>query len=68
MDTEHSINPVPFWFVTPDNHREKKAGESEWEQNEVRGLLSDIAPTILELMNLPQPSDMNGASLLSILK
>jgi len=67
-DTEHSINPVPLWFITPDNHREKKPGESEREQNEVRGLLSDIAPTILELMNLPQPSDMNGASLLSILK
>ncbi len=68
VDTEHSINPVPLWFITPDNHREKAAGESEREQNEVRGLLSDIAPTILELIEIPQPEEMNGSSLLPTLE
>jgi 2,3-bisphosphoglycerate-independent phosphoglycerate mutase len=28
------------------------------------GRLSDIAPTLLELMNLPKPSEMTGVSLL----
>lgn len=68
VDTEHSTNPVPFWFVAPDNHREKTPGESEREQNEVRGLLSDVAPTVLDLMGIPQPDEMNGTSLLPILK
>ncbi|NTW14774.1 MAG: 2,3-bisphosphoglycerate-independent phosphoglycerate mutase [Candidatus Moranbacteria bacterium] len=67
-DTEHSINPVPLWYITPDNHREKDASVMVREQNEVRGLLSDVAPTILEVMGLPQPPEMNGSSLLSILK
>lgn len=68
MDTEHSTNPVPLWYITPDNHRKKAPGESEREQNEVRGLLSDVAPTVLEIMGIPQPAEMNGTSLLSTLK
>ncbi|MEI6649930.1 MAG: 2,3-bisphosphoglycerate-independent phosphoglycerate mutase [Candidatus Moraniibacteriota bacterium] len=68
VDTEHSINPVPLWFITPDNHREKDQETQTKEQNEVRGLLSDIAPTILDVMKLPQPPEMNGSSLLQTLK
>ncbi len=67
-DTEHSLNPVPLWYITPDNHREKDADLMMREQNEVRGLLSDVAPTILEIMQIPQPADMNGSSLLPILQ
>ncbi len=64
IDTEHSTNPIPLWFITPDNHREKSAEQMMREQNEVNGLLSDVAPTILELMEIPKPVEMNGASLL----
>ncbi len=67
MDTEHSTNPVPLWYITPDNHREKDASLMMREQNEVHGLLSDIAPTILDIMGIEKPIDMNGASLLPIL-
>jgi bisphosphoglycerate-independent phosphoglycerate mutase (AlkP superfamily) len=38
------------------------------EQNEVNGLLSDVAPTILDLMEIPKPPEMNGASLLTTLQ
>ena len=38
------------------------------EQNEIRGLLSDVAPTILDLMGVKKPDEMNGASLLKILQ
>jgi bisphosphoglycerate-independent phosphoglycerate mutase (AlkP superfamily) len=38
------------------------------EQNEVNGLLSDVAPTVLELMEIEKPPEMNGASLLSTLE
>ena len=68
VDTEHSSNPVPLWFVSPDNHREKKGEEIVRQQSEVGGLLSDIAPTVLELMEISKPEGMNGESLLSLLK
>ena len=59
-NTQHSINPVPCWLVTPDNHRLRQT-----EKNlEPSGLLSDIAPTVLDLLNIPKPSEMTGQSLL----
>jgi len=42
-DTEHSENPVPFWLVAYDNHRENKDGNILSE-----GMLADIAPTVLD--------------------
>jgi 2,3-bisphosphoglycerate-independent phosphoglycerate mutase len=68
INTEHSSNPVPLWFVAPDNHREKKSEEIVRQQSEVGGLLSDIAPTILSLLGIQKPSEMNGESLLPLLK
>lgn len=68
MDTEHSTNPIPLWYITPDNHHEKTAEQMMREQNEVNGLLSDVAPTVLDIMGIQKPDEMNGASLLAILK
>ena len=50
--TTHSINPVPFIICEKVKLRQKE------------GILADIAPTILDLMNLEKPSNMNGCSLL----
>lgn len=63
-DTEHSSNPVPFWYITPTNHF-----ETAQENREIQsaGLLSDIAPTILDILKIQKPADMTGESLLSIL-
>lgn len=66
-DTEHSTNPVPLWFVAPDNHRKTPLADTI-DNAEANGLLSDVAPTILSLMNLPKSPDMTGESLLSLLK
>lgn len=68
VDTEHSKNPVPLWFITADNHREKTAEEMVREENQVEGLLSDIAPTILDLMGLEKPEEMHSQSLIRLLK
>ncbi len=68
IDTEHSTNPIPLWYISPDNHREKSAEQMMREQNEVNGLLSDVAPTVLDLMGIEAPPEMNGASLLSVLE
>lgn len=50
--TSHSLNPVPFVYVGP-------------RQVTVRqGRLADVAPTILDIMGLPQPAEMTGQTLL----
>lgn len=67
-DTEHSTNPIPLWYVTASNHREKNSAEMIREQNEVHGLLSDVAPTILDIFGFPKPEVMNGATLRPILE
>lgn len=64
VNTEHSSNPVPLWFITSENHR---PGDPNLGQ-EPQGLLSDIAPTILELFEMKKPEEMTGSSLLSILQ
>lgn len=66
-DTEHSVNPVPIWFAAGDNHSKAPRPESKGEPEAI-GLLSDVAPTILELLNLKKPAEMTGESLLDILK
>ncbi len=64
---EHTINPVPFYLINNDFKREKSQEEIEVGKIEVDGILADVAPTILELMELPQPPEMTGKSLLKIL-
>lgn len=65
MDTEHSVNPVPLWFIAPDNHSEKP---NKKERVESDGLLSDIAPTVLDILGIKKPDEMTGESLLGMMK
>ena len=51
--TAHTTNPVPLLLVGARN----RALVAE-------GRLADIAPTLLELMELPKPKEMTGVSLL----
>ncbi|GAW29809.1 MULTISPECIES: 2,3-bisphosphoglycerate-independent phosphoglycerate mutase [unclassified Carboxydocella] len=53
--TSHTTSPVPFVLVSPE-HKEAKLRAD--------GKLADVAPTILELMGLPQPEEMTGQTLL----
>lgn len=64
-NTEHTSNPVPCWLVTPDN---KIQNEDLVMPQGTLGIISDITPTVLELLNIPVPDDMKGDSLLEILK
>lgn len=56
IDTSHSNNPVPILIIA--NRFKGKAIKLP------KGTLSDIAPTILHLMNLPVPPSMTGKNLL----
>ena len=57
--TAHTLNLVPFILVSEPTSYNLQPITSP-------GRLSDIAPTILELMHLPQPKAMTGKSLLHL--
>ena len=51
-NTAHTTNPVPFLLVSKEKHGLQQ------------GILADIAPTMLELLHIPQPKAMTGKSLI----
>ena len=53
VNTAHSLNPVPFIYVTAN-------AEAKVEN----GVLADVAPSILHIMGLEQPKDMTGKCLI----
>lgn len=55
--TSHTINPVPLILVSND----EKLKKCKLKKN--KGL-QDIAPTVLELMDIPKPKEMTGKSLI----
>ena len=52
--TSHTTNPVPFIFISNNIDKVQLSD----------GALSDIAPTVLHLMNISQPAEMTGKNLL----
>lgn len=64
--TKHSTNPVPFFLVGDGFKRplplNKWVIDEKYKQT--LGTLSDVAPTILELLDLEIPAEMTGKSLI----
>ena len=52
-NTAHSLNPVPCVYVTKDPNAKVENGR-----------LADVAPTLLHIMGIPQPAEMNGHNLI----
>lgn len=52
-NTAHSLNPVPFIYVTNNNSATVKDGR-----------LADVAPSILHIMGLEKPEEMTGENLI----
>ncbi len=52
-NTAHSLNPVPL-IVTMEGLKLRSSG----------GILADVAPTVLDLLGVPQPPEMTGKSLI----
>jgi 2,3-bisphosphoglycerate-independent phosphoglycerate mutase len=53
-NTAHSLNPVPLVVSTPG-----------LELRAQGGILADVAPTVLDLLGIPQPAQMTGTSLIA---
>ena len=53
--TAHTTNPVPVILVS-EKHKNVTLREG--------GVLADLAPTMLDIMGVPQPAEMTGKSLL----
>ena len=51
-NTAHTTNPVPFILVSEEQHKLHN------------GILADIAPTLLQLLNIKQPAAMTGKTLI----
>jgi len=56
IDTEHSINPVPFVLVNKSLRGKVKLRSG--------GILGDVGPTVLELLGMNKPKEMTGKSLI----
>jgi 2,3-bisphosphoglycerate-independent phosphoglycerate mutase len=51
-NTAHSLNPVPLIVTVPGISLRRD------------GILADVAPTVLELLDIEQPAQMTGHSLI----
>jgi len=56
-NTAHTTNPVPIVLVHQPGFGPVRLAS---------GRLADVAPTILELLDLPKPADMDGRSLIQV--
>jgi 2,3-bisphosphoglycerate-independent phosphoglycerate mutase len=67
IDKEHSTNPVPFILIGKQFEKAAPTEKGVVSLASIMpiGVLSDVAPTVLELLGLPKPPEMTGVSLLN---
>jgi 2,3-bisphosphoglycerate-independent phosphoglycerate mutase len=53
--TAHTTYPVPLYLVVPELVHGRLRSD---------GILADVAPTILDILHIPQPKDMTGRTLI----
>ncbi len=66
--TDHTTNPVPLVYITADNKQLAKADDMLMRilSNPI-GVLSDVAPTVLDILGLAPSPEMTARSLLASL-
>ncbi len=64
--TKHEDNPVPFYLIAKEFEHRRSDDDIESTMKQASGLLADVAPTILELMEIEKPVEMTGDSLLRL--
>lgn len=66
-ETQHNPNPVPIYLVAKEFQGQRTESEIKEGEKVAVGVLADIAPTVLELMDVPEPTEMTGQSFLKFL-
>ncbi len=61
-DTGHSDSPVPFIYIDSQN-RDKGGIGAPFNEPELKGNLTDVAPTALGILGVAIPSEMTGQQL-----
>ncbi|MGK7931371.1 MAG: 2,3-bisphosphoglycerate-independent phosphoglycerate mutase [Microcystaceae cyanobacterium] len=60
--TAHTTNPVPLILIEGEGRKIPNHGNDVTLRED--GRLADVAPTLLQLLNIPQPKEMTGKSLI----
>ena len=60
--TAHTTNPVPFILI--EGEKRKIPGHGAEVKLRANGRLADVAPTILDILQIPKPQEMTGTSLI----
>lgn len=60
--TAHTTNPVPFILI--EGEKRKISGHGGEVALRTDGTLADVAPTILQILGIPQPLEMTGQSMI----
>ncbi|MFA6136275.1 MAG: 2,3-bisphosphoglycerate-independent phosphoglycerate mutase [Candidatus Paceibacterota bacterium] len=64
-ETKHDPSPVPIYLVGKIFQKPQDQFNIKEKEKITIGMLADVAPTILELMEIKKPDDMSGQSLLN---
>ncbi len=67
-ETTHNPSSVPIYIVRRGYERTKTVEFVVKQEKSNIGVLSDVAPTVLQLMGIAQPEDMSGISLLQFIR
>lgn len=63
-ETKHDPSPVPIYLIAKQFQKPQDPFAVKERERFTIGMLADIAPTVLELLDLKKPADMTGESLL----
>jgi len=63
-ETKHNLNSVPVYLVGREFVSQKDTPAISRCESETAGILADIAPTVLELLAIPKPTELTGESLI----
>ncbi len=72
INTQHTLNPVPFIIVSSPHEMTRRRDEEILklglgiDQNPA-GMLADVTPTVLDILDIDPPSSMTGVNLLDVI-
>jgi bisphosphoglycerate-independent phosphoglycerate mutase (AlkP superfamily) len=69
IDKDHTTNPVPFLIIANEFKFSKPMDINfmALSAQVPAGVISDVAPTVLDFFGLPKPAEMTGINLLSVI-